>query len=112
MTRQEFMEYHAACLEKMAAICRAKNADYSHSDTVDDPFLNFTRVESFGVCKTEVGFMTRMLDKLSRINSFVQRGDLKVADESVEDTLFDLANYSILMAGYLKAKKEKLAVTS
>ena len=32
---------------------------------------------------------------------------LKVKDESIQDSLIDLANYAILMAGYIKAKKER-----
>jgi hypothetical protein len=46
-----------------------------------------------------------MVDKLARINSFSQKGELQVKDESVEDTLLDLANYAILLAGYIRSKK-------
>lgn len=47
------------------------------------------------------------MDKISRINSFTQQGVCNVKDESIEDTLIDLANYSILMAGYIKSKKQE-----
>jgi hypothetical protein len=47
-----------------------------------------------------------MSDKFARITTFVNKGVLKVKDESVEDTLLDLANYCILMAGYIKSKRE------
>jgi hypothetical protein len=103
MTKPEYFQYHAKCLEKMKAITAAKNADYTGTGT--DPFANFSRVEAMGICSTEQGFLTRMLDKVSRIGSFVQKGTLAVKDESVEDTLLDLANYAILMAGYIKSKK-------
>jgi hypothetical protein len=52
------------------------------------------------------GFLTRMSDKMARINSFRENGKLLVANESVEDTLTDLANYSCLLAGYLKSLSE------
>lgn len=103
MTKQDYFKFHQDCLDKMAKITAAKNADYT--GVGDDPFANFTRVEAMGICSTEQGFLTRMMDKMSRINSFVQKGTLQVKDESVEDTLLDLANYAILLAGYIKSKK-------
>lgn len=104
MTKLEYMDFHKACCDKMVAVTKAKNADYT--GTSDDPFANFSRVESIGICSTEQGFLTRMFDKFSRITSFVQKGVLQVKDESVEDTLIDLANYCILMAGYIRSRRE------
>jgi hypothetical protein len=101
--RAWYLAFHAECLERMTAITTAKNADYTGSD---DPFANFTRVEALGFASTEQGFLTRMTDKLSRIGTFVKKGVLQVKDESVEDTLLDLANYCILMAAYIRAKRE------
>ena len=89
----------------MVAITEAKNADYAGDGT--DPFFNFTRVEQLGICATERGFLTRMTDKMARIITFVNVGVLKVKDESVVDTLLDLANYCILLAGYIQSKRDK-----
>lgn len=105
MTKNEYMKFHEDCCQKMVAITKAKNADYTGNDP--DPFSNFSRVAGLGICSVEQGFLVRMTDKLSRISSFVQKGVLQVKDESVEDTLLDLANYSLLMAGYIKAEREK-----
>jgi hypothetical protein len=104
MTKDQYFQFHARCLERMTVITKAKNADYTGSST-DNPFANFTRVEGLGICSTEVGFLTRMTDKLCRLASFASKGELQVKDESVEDTLLDLANYCILLAGYLESKK-------
>lgn len=104
MTKENYFIFHQKCMDKMIAITKAKNADYS--GTGDDPFANFTRIEAVGICTTEQGFLTRMMDKMCRINSFCQKGILEVKDESVEDTLLDLANYAVLFAGYLKSKRE------
>lgn len=109
MTKSEYMAFHKAACEKMHTITKAKNADYT--GTGANPFANFERVEALGICSTEQGFLTRMTDKMSRLSSFVQRGVLEVKDESVEDTLLDLANYSILLAAYIKAKKSPTHVT-
>jgi hypothetical protein len=104
MTKNEYFAFHQECLNKMSSITKAKNADYTGIG--NDPFANFTRVEAVGICSTEQGFLTRMMDKVSRINSYVQKGELQVKDESVEDTLLDLANYSLLFAGYIRSRKE------
>ena len=106
MTKDEYMKYHKALCDKMVMITKAKNADYKGTST--DPFANFKRVEDLGICSTEVGFQTRMTDKFCRINSFVQKGVLEVKDESVLDTLLDLANYCILFAGYIESKRKEV----
>lgn len=103
--KQWFLEYHRAATDEMHATTARKNADYT--GTNDDPFSNFRAVEVHGICSTEQGFLVRMNDKMARITSFVQKGVLEVRDESVNDTLLDLANYCILMSAYIKAEKEK-----
>ena len=103
MTKDEYMQYHRESCDKMISITKAKNADYTGTDK--SPFANFSRTELNGVCSTEQGFLVRMGDKFARITSFVQKGVLMVKDESVEDTLLDLANYCILMAGFIKQKR-------
>lgn len=105
LTKDQFLNYHAAVCEQMIATVKAKNADYTADN--DDPFANFSTVEDLGLCSTEIGFLVRLNDKFARLRSFVKIGTLKVKDESIEDTLIDMANYCILMAGYIKSKKLK-----
>ncbi len=102
MNKKEYLEFHGWVCDRMKAITTAKNSDYTGSG--DDPFANFSSSENLGICTTEQGFLVRMSDKFSRIISYAQKGELLVKDESVEDTLFDLANYCVLMAGYLRSK--------
>lgn len=102
---QRLVKYVETRTARMLEICKAKNADYAGVNADVDPFANFARVEALGICKTEVGFLTRMTDKLCRIASFVAKGTLMVKDESVEDTLLDLANYCLLLGAYLAEKK-------
>jgi len=46
-----------------------------------------------------------MSDKVSRLTTLIMSGkDPKVTDESISDTLSDLANYSILLKTFLKSK--------
>lgn len=104
MDREGLKEFFEDKTELMKEICVNKNHDYTGKNV--SPFANFEKVERLGICSTEQGFLTRMSDKLSRVISFVEQGVLKVEDEKIEDTLIDLANYSLLMAAYLKSKKD------
>lgn len=104
MTKQEYFEFSEDFFNDCVNISRKKNSDYTGGS--EDPFANFKAVETLGI-STEVGFLTRMMDKMKRISSFVEQGQLQVKDESVTDTLQDLANYSCLLAGYIKSKSTK-----
>lgn len=104
MTKEQYFELQKELCERMINITRKKNADYTGVNS--DPFANFRVVEEAGIISTEKGFLTRMMDKMCRINSFVDKGILEVEDESVEDTLLDLSNYCHLLIGYIKSKKE------
>ena len=44
----------------------------------------------------------RLSDKLNRVSSLIKKGELKENDESLEDTLLDMAGYAILGLKYLK----------
>lgn len=102
MNKAEYFEFAEKFFNNCIEISKKKNADYTGGN--DDPFANFKAVETLGI-STEIGFLTRMMDKMKRIASFVEQGELQVKDESVTDTLQDLANYAALMAGYIKSFK-------
>lgn len=104
MTTEEYLELHKHYCNKMYKITSAKGADYTGGS---DPFSNFRRAELMGITSVEKGFLVRMIDKLSRLSTFASSGKLQVMDESVEDTLLDLANYSLLLAAYIKSKGEE-----
>lgn len=103
MNRDAYFKFHADFYGKMRDIALKKNKDYAANHT--NPFSNFTAIEGYNI-GTEIGFITRMSDKLSRLAGFALTGKLSVEDESVQDTLMDLANYCILFAGYLASKQK------
>ena len=108
MTRDELLNMHEMICDKGRSLMRKKNADYAGNDGLE-PFANFTRVEAMGICSTEQGFLVRMTDKMSRLSSFVESGKLAVENESFEDTIIDIVNYSVLMYSYLHDKKTQSA---
>ena len=81
-----------------------KNRDYA-GEGGKEPFANFTRVESLGICSTEQGFMTRVTDKISRLSSFLKSGKMHVEDESFYDTIVDVINYMVLLSAYVNDKE-------
>ena len=103
-SRQDLTKFFKATTALMVETMEAKNADYSGA-SADDPFFNFTRVEALEIASAEQGFLTRMTDKFTRIISITKKGSAKVKDETIIDTLVDLANYSLLLAAYLESKK-------
>jgi len=79
-------------LDEMLAIHEAKNHDYSGEG--GDPYKNFRESEKLGIPAWK-GILVRIGDKYSRIMNLAN-SEAHVKDEKIEDTLLDLANYSIL----------------
>lgn len=70
--------------DEMIALHERKNHDYGNS---------FSETYSkLGV----ISAATRMLDKMNRVVSLVTKEQQKVNDESLRDTLIDLANYAVM----------------
>jgi len=105
MNREELLKHHDTVCTEAKRIIKQKNHDYA-GKSGETPFANFERCEAMGVCSTEQGFLVRVVDKISRLSTFVDAGELKVDNESYEDAILDIINYMILFSGYLKDKNE------
>lgn len=81
---QQFMDITT----NMAKTYAAKNHDYGNSFDKS--------LDKFGI----VASIVRMGDKMNRIESLTNK-EAKVNDESVKDTLLDLANYAIMTVMWL-----------
>jgi hypothetical protein len=84
--------------KKNREVYYAKDSDYSDNGL---PFGNVRSSVEVGVRPWQ-GVLLRMMDKRNRIQSFINKGSFKVADEKVMDTLMDLSNYSIFGAALYK----------
>lgn len=87
-------------LEEMAALHKRKAADYGRGA---DPFANVRAAVEFGL-PAWLGVMVRANDKMHRIKSFAQNGSLK--NESVEDSLMDLAAYALIALVLYREERE------
>ena len=78
-------------------LMNSKNDDYANPT---DFYANFRLCEQAGI-PMFIGVHVRMLDKISRLNSFIERfnrtGEITAHHESIEDTLLDTINYSAIM---------------
>jgi Nucleotide modification associated domain 1 len=75
-------------------IVKRKNKDYGNSYEI--------MVEKYGL----VALLIRFQDKLGRLDSLVLKGqEQKVSDESIEDTLKDIAGYALLELARLEKSK-------
>ena len=91
---------------------------YEHNDDFDviteqmhDTYIkkNHDYGNSFGKSMDEFGIASaiiRMNDKLERLKTLSKKESM-VKDESVQDTLLDLANYAIMTVMYLKKHEDK-----
>lgn len=87
------VELHKKVCEDLNIIYERKNHDYG---------------DSFGKSYHEYGMAMpciRLEDKLNRLKALT-RIERLVADESVEDTLLDLANYAIMTVVEMRLEKE------
>ncbi|HCX39623.1 MAG TPA: DUF1599 domain-containing protein [Lactobacillus acetotolerans] len=85
-TDNPFKEY----TDHLADVLQSKNIAYG------DSFTKSVDEDGLLVLKIRLG------DKFNRVSSLIKKGELKENDESLADTLLDMARYSILGLKYLK----------
>jgi hypothetical protein len=104
MNVEELLGLHDELTYEAVAIMKAKNHDYTGDS--GDPFANFRASEALGV-KAELSILIRTLDKLQRLRTFVEKGELKVADEGVKDAVLDTINYMVLLYGLIQDNNQE-----
>jgi len=107
--KQWHLEEIAKMYKKAISIVLERSKKYA---TEDDPFLNFRRGAAFANTTVEQGIMTRIGDKLSRLqNVLEQDNDNEFSDEAFDDTILDLCNYFVILRNWrvLQAAEKELA---
>ena len=77
------VEIHKSICDNMNKTYEAKNADYG------DSFAKVREEYPEAIC-------IRLMDKLERLKQLVGGSVQQVKDESIEDTLLDMANYCVM----------------
>ena len=90
-------------LDELKVLHESKNKDYGTINLVGefDPLGNLKACTRLGLSPV-VGVAVRLVDKMARLESFRRRGEL--TNESVDDTLRDMAVYSILAIVLLESE--------
>lgn len=89
----------------LAVTLKNKSSDYTGGKTSVDPFANFRATEILDVDPI-IGIMMRIMDKIQRIRSFVNDGELKVSNETVYDAFDDIIGYTILAKAMMMEKRQ------
>lgn len=88
-----FMEEYKKIVTDTRELCVAKNKDYGSS--VQDTY------ERFG----DASYLVRITDKYNRICSLLDK-EAEVKDESIDDTIRDMANYCFLWLASRRLKEK------
>ena len=77
------VDLHKFLCERIHSVYEAKNKDYG---------------DSFSSLRKEFpeAILIRLGDKYNRLKALMKNGKAEVKDESIEDTLLDLANYCLM----------------
>ena len=90
----EQVEAFTSIVKEMTELYAKKNHDYGNS--FDE-----------GCDKIGTGYpLGRLLDKMNRLIACMGKEDKMQINESIEDTLTDLACYSVMTLSYLKRKRQ------
>ena len=91
-TANPFMEEYEKIVTDTMELCMAKNKDYGSS--VQDTYNKFG----------DVSYLVRITDKYNRICTLLDK-EAEVKDESIDDTIRDMANYCFLWLASRKLNK-------
>lgn len=78
------VEKHESILKELNALYARKNHDYG--DSFHQSWVKF------GMPMLDI----RLSDKMNRLDSFITGKEMKVTDETIRDTLIDIANYAVM----------------
>lgn len=88
------IEHHRIILNELSELYAKKNNDYG------DSFHQSYIEEGLAMARIRLG------DKLSRFRTLTRKGGKEVQDESIRDTLLDLANYAVMTVMELEREEE------
>ena len=93
----KYMKEYKEIVEGMMTTCVKKNNDYGSS--VEDTYNKFG----------DVSYLVRITDKYNRIVSLMNK-EAEVNDESINDTILDMANYCCLWLASRKLNEDKIDI--
>jgi len=106
MTLKELLKLHQETTDRCRQIMEQKNNDYTGGKEADDVFANF-RCSTILDVHPVTGIMMRVMDKIQRIKTFTNDGQLSVSGETVDDACEDIINYAILAKAMFRQERQQ-----
>lgn len=103
LTQTAYMEILRQNFDAGLKLMKQKNADYA---VADDPFRNFRGSALIGLTPAHA-ILLRMSDKLARIGNLLGKSAAEVPDETLEDSVLDIQNYSNILLTWLQTEGKR-----
>jgi len=102
MTKQEQEKHFKEVTEKMANIMLSKGDDYANTDRLS----NFKLAGGVSGLNAELNCLSLIATKVARLGVLLN-SNKEPNNESVQDSVLDLANYAILLSMILKDNQKQ-----
>jgi len=99
MKAEVLLDLHSKLSSQARDIMKAKNNDYTSGS--GDPFANFRGSTMLGIHPV-LGMQMRQMDKMMRVRTFVEKGELQVKGEGILDAVLDQINYLVLQYAFIQ----------
>ncbi len=100
MTLEQQQHHFERMINKMAGIMMSKGNDYANEDRLS----NFKLAGAISGISAEVNCLSLIATKVARLGNLLNSKE-KPNNESIRDSVLDLANYAILLDMILSEKK-------
>lgn len=100
MTHDEQIKHFQALTDQMKEVLFKKGGDYANADRLS----NFKLAGSICGLKAEMNCLSLIATKVARLGVLLN-SDKEPNNESIHDSVLDLANYSVLLSMILKEKQ-------
>jgi len=101
MTKQEQEKHFNEVTEKMREIMLSKGDDYANTDRLS----NFKLAGNVSGLNAKLNCLSLIATKVARLGVLLN-SNKKPNNESIQDSLLDLANYSLLLSMLLEEEKQ------
>lgn len=105
MNRKQLLQSIEDTFKDAHSIVEAKNRDYA-GKTGEDAFANFKFGSLLGI-GVEKSILSRVVDKIARLNSIIESGEVAVKSDSISDSIRDCCNYLAIMKAYVDEKNKE-----
>lgn len=102
-TQRSLLDAQAHICDVANCIMESKNSDYANE--VVSVFQNFIISEQMSGVELVRGIFQRICDKMSRLRTFLDKGELAVKEEGLDNIAVDVINYMCIILCYQFEKK-------